>query len=66
MLGSPILDVAIGRMCVFLTLSLIVSAIQDLLSSLLPLYPEIFPVAFAAYVSETWMHSRSPTPLGVA
>ena len=34
MLGSPILDVAIGMAFIYLLLSLIASAIQELLSSL--------------------------------
>jgi hypothetical protein len=40
MLGSPVRNAAIGRMRVFLTLSLIASALQDLLSSLVSSFPE--------------------------
>jgi hypothetical protein len=40
MLGSPVLDAAIGSMCVFLTLSLIASVIQDVLSTLVSSCPE--------------------------
>ena len=40
MLGSPVLDAAIGSMCVFLTLSLIASVIQNVLSTLVSSCPE--------------------------